>query len=276
MRNNLDIIILTYNEEVNIQKCLESAKNLSNNIHVVDSYSTDNTLDICSKYDVQIHKNEFINQGIQFNWALDNLKLNNDWILRLDADETVSEKLNKSILYEVSKKNNLYDGFYINRKLIWCEKWIKYGGIYPHWISRLFKKNRARYEERTEEHLIIKGKTKKLKGDLIEDNKKNLISFFTIKHLETAKGETKEFFDNKYNTLNQSESLNTKNNIRRYAKLNLYNRLPIFLRAFLYFVLRYFFQLGFLDGKHGFTFHFFQGFWYRMLIDLMIYEKKNN
>ena len=193
--------------------------------------------------------------------------------MRLDADEEVTENLAREIKKNINKKSE-NNGFYINRKLIWCKKWIKYGGIYPLWLARIFKRGTAVYEERTEEHLLIKGKTIKVKGDLIENNLKNKIEFFTIKHMNTAKGEVEEIFDKSFNKNISSDQNYNKSKIRRFFKINLFNKMPLFLRSLSYFVYRYIFRLGFLDGKEGFTFHFFQAFWYRMFIDMLVDEKK--
>jgi len=271
--NDICVIILTHNEELNIKKCLMSIEKLSDEIIIVDSFSTDNTEKICKSFDnLKFVKNQFVNQAKQFNWALSNLDIKSDWIMRLDADEEISEDLQRNIKENVKIANNI-NGFYLNRKLIWCGKWIKYGGIYPHWISRIFKKGKAVYEERTEEHLIIDGETSKIYGELIENNLKNKIEFFTTKHMVTAKGEVNEIYDHNYDYNISSSNIFDKNKIRRFFKLKLYNKLPSFIRPILYFCYRYFFKLGFLDGKAGFTFHFFQAFWYRMFIDMLANEK---
>ncbi len=273
--NNLCIIILTFNEEINIKKCLESIKDFANEIIIIDSFSTDKTKSICDGYKVKFVQHKFENQSKQFNWALSNVNINSNWIMRLDADEEIDKNLAEEIKKNINKENG-NNGFYIKRKLIWCGKWIKHGGIYPLVLARIFKKGKAFYEERTEEHLIIEGKTDKIKGDLIENNLKNKIEFFTIKHLETAKGEAREIFDKSFNKNISSDQILDNNKIRRFFKINFYNKMPLFLRALLYFIYRYIFRLGFLDGKEGFTFHFFQAFWYRMFIDMLVDEKKRN
>ena len=273
--NNLCIIILTYNEELNIKKCLKSIKDFADEIIVIDSGSNDKTKDICEEFGIKFIHNKFINQAQQFNWALKSVEIKSDWIMRLDADEEVSESLSNEIKKNIKDENKI-NGFYVNRRLIWCDKWIKHGGIYPLWIARIFRKGKAIYEERTEEHLIIEGKTDKIKGDLIENNLKNRIEFFTLKHLETAKGEVREIFDKKFNKNILSDKLINKNRLNRFFKINLFNKMPLFIRSLIYFIYRYIFRFGFLDGKAGFTFHFFQAFWYRMFIDMLVSEKKND
>ena len=271
--SKLSIIILTYNEELNLPGCLKAANLLSDDLIIVDSYSTDNTAKIARDFNCRFIQNKFVNQGLQFNWALDNIEIKHDWILRLDADEVL---LNESISEIHSKlENPNAEAFEFNKKIIWMGRWLRFGGLYPMKVTRLFKKGCAKYEERTEENLIVNGRVKILKNDLIENNKKNDIYNFTIKHLITGSGECEEYLNKKkYSNGIKATLVGSKSQKNRWLKLNFYNKTPMFLRGFLYFIYRYFILLGFLDGVPGLTFHFLQGFWYRFLIDCLIYEKK--
>ncbi len=272
-RSNLSIIILTYNEEANLNTCLEAARLISDDIIIIDSFSSDRTREIASKYNTKFIQNKFVNQGIQFNWALDNVEIKYNWILRLDADETLTNESVEEIITKLKNPNS--EAFEFNKRIIWMGRWLKYGGIYPMNVTRLFKKGYARYEERTEENLIVDGKTEKLKNDLIENNKKNDIYNFTLKHLKTGAGECEEYLNSsKYSEGIKPTLLGSKPQKNRWLKINFYNKAPMFMRAFLYFLYRYIILLGFLDGIPGLTFHFLQGFWYRFLIDCLIYEKK--
>jgi glycosyltransferase involved in cell wall biosynthesis len=271
---SVSIIILTYNEELNLPECLKAAKLLSDDLIIIDSYSKDKTPEIAKEYECNFILNKFVNQGIQFNWALDNVQFKYDWILRLDADEVLTNNNIKEISEQL--KNPISEAYEFNKRIIWMGRRLRFGGIYPMKVTRLFKRGSSRYEERTEENLIVNGKVKNLKYDLEENNKKNDMYNFTIKHLHTGAGECEEYF-NKINFSNSIKPslIGTKSQKNRWLKLNFYNRSPIFLRGFLYFIYRYIFLLGFLDGIPGLTFHFLQGFWYRFLIDCLIYEKKN-
>ena len=270
----LSVIILSYNEELNIARCLNSVKDLSDDIIIVDSYSTDNTLKICKGYSCRIYQHAFENQAKQFNWALDNVEIKNDWIIRLDCDEIIPDKLKKEI-EGILNENTGFDGYYLNRRMYWMNKWLKHGRMYPHYIVRLFRKRKARYEEKTEEHLVVNGKTGYLKNDFLEDNRINTIEYFTKKHVLLAE---REILDTSLLTINRSDIkpklFGPKPNRTRWFKLNIYTKSPLFIRGFLYFIYRYFFCLGFLDGKEGLIFHVLQGFWYRFYIDARIYEMK--
>ncbi len=271
----ISVIILTYNEELNLENCLKSIADWVDEIFIVDSYSTDRTLEIAKKYGAQISQRPFKNQAEQFNWALDNLNIKNEWILRLDADEYLTEELKKEIAdvllnmgtsdvpkidgnVRTSDVQNI-NGFYIKRRVYFMNRWIKHGGYYPTWLLRLFRKGKARSEQRAmDEHLVLlEGKAGKLKNDFIDDNKKDL-TWWIEKH-------------NNYSSREAIEALSE--NYGR-GKKKIYYRLPLFCRAFLYFIYRYFFRLGFLDGKEGLIFHFLQGFWYRFLVDAKFYEQK--
>jgi hypothetical protein len=151
--------------------------------------------------------------------------------------------------------------------------------MYPHYIVRLFKKGRARYEERTEEHLIVDGPIAYLESEFLEDNKKNGLDYFTEKHLATARGELQEILDNesgpgRANPAIEPNLFGAKVHRTRWLKENVYSRTPLFVRPFFYFLYRYVLCLGFLDGKPGLIFHVLQGFWYRFYIDAKVYEAR--
>jgi hypothetical protein len=272
---SITVIILTHNEELNISRCIKNVKKITNNIVVIDSFSNDLTKKICIKNNVRFFQNKFINQGIQFNWALKNIKISTEWIMRIDADEFMTENLINEIS-NINYKNKNINAFSLNKRIYWMNRWIKYGGVYPMTITRIFRKGKAKYEEFTEEHLIVDGKINHLTYDIIEDNKKNNITFFTKKHLTTGIGEMNEFFKKKTNNSIKKKLLGVKAERTRWLKINLYNNTPLFLRCLLYFLYRYICRFGFLDGRSGLIFHFLQGFWYRFLIDSMIYEKEIN
>ena len=271
----VSIIILTFNEELNITDCLNSIKNISNDIVVLDSFSTDRTIEICKNYNCRLFQNKFYNHAQQINWGLDEIKFKNDWILRLDADERIPTNLANEIL-ELEPPVDVY-GFYLNKKMYWMKKWLRFGRMYPHYILRLFRQDSGKYEQKTEEHLVVKGKCIYLKNDFYEDNIQNDITYFTNKHMYTAEGEVKEIIE-----VIKSESeikpklFGNKVERTRWLKIKAYNNFPLFLRPFLYFVYRYIFCLGFLDGLPGLTYHFLQAFWYRFYIDTRLYEIKNN
>ena len=274
MKIPVSVIILIYNEEIHLERLLKNIADWADEIFIVDSFSTDKTLEIAKKYGVKIVQHKFENQAKQFNWALDNLEIKNDWILRLDADEYLTSELKDEITEKLKNIPKNINGFYIKRRVYFMSRWIKHGGYYPTWLLRLFKKGKARSEQRTmDEHIILlEGKSGKLKNDFIDDNKKNL-EWWVAKHNNYS---TREVISRMSGVRRQVSSvkLGGQAGRKRWLKQNLYLRLPLFFRALLYFIYRYFIRLGFLDGKEGLIFHFLQGFWHQFLIDAKIYEQK--
>jgi glycosyltransferase involved in cell wall biosynthesis len=274
----ISIIILTYEDECQIGNCLKSIKDLSDDIIVVDSQSTDRSNAICEAYGAKVYQNKFVNQAIQFNWALDNVPIKHDWILRLDSDEMVPDKLKAEILARVGKEDGV-NAYAINRRMYWMGRWLRWGRMYPHYILRLFRKGKARYEERTEEHLVVDGATGRMANDFLEDNKKNSLDYFTEKHLATARGELGEI-QRRVDSAAEEQAVTPSlfgNKVARtrWLKEKVYARTPLFVRPFIYFFYRYVLCLGFLDGVPGLTWHILQGFWYRFYIDAKVYEVRH-
>ncbi len=274
---DISVIILTFNEEKNISRVLENVSDLAKDVFVIDSFSNDKTLEIAKKFGAKIYQHAFKNQADQLNWALANLPINSKWILRLDADEILLPELKKSIVKKVSESKEGITGYFLRRRVYFMGKWIKYGGIYPTWILRLWQKGKAFSEKRLmDEHMVLKEGVAGyiMEGDFIDDNKKPL-GFWINKHNNYAYREAVEALNLKYNFLEREKEKNfgTQEAIEaRKKKESFYLKRKIFLRSFLYFFYRYFLKIGFLDGKEGLIFHFLQGLWYRFLIDAKIYE----
>jgi len=275
----ISLIILTYNEQENLEHCLKSTCDWVNEILIIDSFSTDATIEIARKYTDKIYQHPFENQAKQFNWALDNVPIASDWILRLDADEVITSELAQEIREVLPTLSQAITGIYFRRRVYFMGRWMKHGGYYPRWFLRLFRKGKGRYEEITEEHIVLsEGKTLRLKHDFIDYNRKGL-SFWADKHLHWAIGEMLDTMsqmghgDLPPNTISPTLLASQEKRIR-WLKTNVYCRFPLFLRAFLYFFHRYFVRLGFLDGVEGLIFHFLQGCWYRFYVDAKIYEAR--
>ncbi|KHJ36970.1 putative glycosyl transferase [Pedobacter glucosidilyticus] len=276
--NQISIIILTYNEEKNIEACLQSISSLQCPIFIVDSGSQDKTLAIAQKYNVQIFHHPFENYGAQRNWALQNLPITNPWVLNMDADHRMSNEL-KTELQQIFQEDvsPTVKGFLISRKTIFMGKWIKYGGHYPTYHAILFRKDSGSCENKLyDQHFVVEGYCAKLKGDMIDILTDSLQSF-TLRHNKWSDLEAHDQFFGPQNheekKLVQADIQGNALEKRRYIK-SIYEKFPLFVRPFIYFFIRYFLKLGFLDGKRGLIFHFLQGFWFRFLIDAKIYELK--
>ena len=265
------MIILSYNEEHTIRDCLESVHEVMDEIFIVDSYSTDRTLEIARRYTDKIYQHPFEDYGTQRNWAQENLPIGNEWVFHIDADERVTRELTDELRKIFSAPIAGVDGFLVSRRTMFMGRWIKHGGHYPAYHLRIFRKGLGRCEERLyDQHFYVNGSVAALKGDIIDTITTDLDSWIS-RHNRWASLEALEVInrgkdygvraDRKGNPIEQKRWLRER-----------YYALPIFLRPVLYFLYRYFFRLGFLDGKEGFIFHFFQGFWYRFLVDAKIFE----
>lgn len=279
MKLPISVIILTYNEEKNIEACLQSVSNNFENIFIVDSFSTDKTLKIAKGYTEKIYEHQFENYGKQRNWALNNLSINTEWVLNLNADQRVTESLVHELETIFTSKENIdFDGFLIPRKTIFMDKWIKFGGHYPVYDAILFKAGSGICEEsRYDQVFTIEGRLGILKSD-VEDKVTDSLTNFILRH---DRWSSLEAIDQILEEDHISTKKGVKQNLygnpmekRRYFK-SLYMKLPLFVRPFLYFIYRYFFKLGILDGIQGLIFHFLQGFWFRFLVDAKIFEIKH-
>ncbi|MFA5411629.1 MAG: glycosyltransferase family 2 protein [Candidatus Omnitrophota bacterium] len=274
---SLSVIILTHQEEKNLQDCLESIQGWVENIFIVDAYSTDKTLEIARRYTDKIHQHPWENYAKQFNWALENLPLNTEWVMRLDADERLTAGLKDEL---ISSLNNLapeISGLYVKRRVYFLGKWMRHGGYYPAWLLRLWRKDKGYCEKRyMDEHIKLReGRPGFLRNDIIDENRKNLY-FWIDKHNRYATREAIDILNSEYHFLPfdtlEEKLQGTQEARKRWLKTKIYLKSPLFIRAFLYFIYRYFIKLGFLDGPQGLTWHFLQGFWYRFLVDAKLYE----
>ncbi len=281
MKAPLSVIILTYNEEVNVECALESVKDWTGEIIIVDSFSTDRTLDICRKYTDKIYEHPFENHGKQVNWALDHVPVENNWILQLDADESITPELARELCDLLPALPENVTGLYLKRRVYFMGRWIRHGDFYPIWLLRIFRKSKARNEEFEEDRVVLlEGKALRAKHDFIDYNRRGL-SLWIDKHNLWAINEMRDMLalsrEGEGPTFSIKPRLfSSQDERRRWIKKHLYSRHPLFLRAFLHFFYRYVLRLGFLDGREGLIFHFLQGCWYRFLVDAKIFEARKS
>lgn len=276
MKSAVTVIILTYNEEKNIRDCLASVADFSNNVYVVDSGSTDQTVAIAKEFNVTVLTHPFENYAQQRNWAINTLPITTEWILNIDADHRLTPELKANIFRNLADgvAENI-NGFLASRRTVFMGKWIKYGGHYPTYHAVMFRKGFGKCEEKLyDQHFLVQGDTIKLKGDIIDLATESL-STFTERHNKWSTLEAQQQIGNNASDeiIEGSYSGNAIQK-RRYLK-TIYEKFPLFIRPFIYFTVRYFFRLGFLDGTRGLIFHFLQCFWFRFLIDAKIYEHKH-
>jgi glycosyltransferase involved in cell wall biosynthesis len=272
--SEVSVVILTFNEEATIGACIESVSSWAKEVFVVDSGSTDRTVEICKKHGAKVVQHPFDNYSAQRNWAIENLPLKGDWELHLDADERATPEIRISIDQELRSAPADVSGFMMSRRTIFMGRFIRFGGHYPVYHLRLFRRGKGRCENRLyDQHFIVAGKTQKLRGDIIDTVTSNL-NVWTDRHNRWTSLEASQLMSN--GSSGQVRARLDGNPIERRRWLrHFYGRFPLFTRAFLYFAYRYVLRLGFLDGTPGLIFHFLQGFWCRFLTDAKIYELKH-
>lgn len=273
----LAVVILTYNEEANIAQALDSVVRWADEIHIVDSLSTDRTVEIARQYGSHISQNTFVDFAKQRNHALEQLPIRSEWVFFLDADEWLPDALKQEIraLIASCPREN---GFYIKRRLIWMGRWIR-RGYYPSWILRLFRHGKARCEDRAvNEHLIVDGPTGRLRNDFIHEDRKGVTDWIA-KHNRYATAESQELFSTRsapnYREID-ARLFSTQAQRKRWLRYKVWNRLPPLIRPFFYFFYRYILAGGFLDGREALAYHFLQGLWFPMLVDIKYLELKRS
>jgi glycosyltransferase involved in cell wall biosynthesis len=271
-------IILTYNEEVHIERAILCVKAFCSDIIVVDSYSTDRTAEIATRLGARVLQNPWTNYAKQFQWGMDHGKIRSQWILRLDADEIIGSDLASEIQQRLPKVGSDVAGVIFQRRHIFMGKWIRHGGRYPLNLLRLWRNGQGRVEDRwMDEHVIVwGGSTVTFKGRF-DDAAIRDLTFFTTKHNGYSTREAIDVLGRKYGLFGRKDDLLSMPNskqatMKRWIKQSIYNRLPFWAGPLSYFIFRYIFQFGFLDGRQGLIYHFLQGFWYRFLVNAKLLE----
>ena len=263
----ISLIVLTKNEEHDLPACLEALK-WCDDVHVLDSGSTDKTTDIAVEYGARVWSNKFESFGQQRNFALDHLRLAYEWILFLDADEVVTDKFRRELFAALEKVEDDVAGFYCCWKMMLEGQWLKYSDNFPKWQFRLMRKGRARFTDfghGQKEHNVV-GKTLYLQEPYL--------------HYAFSKGWF-VWFDrhNKYSSLEAVERLGNcpplqnvfsrNGSVRNPALKSWLSKLPGW--PFFRFIHAYVFNLGFLEGIPGFIYCTNMGF-YEFLIQIKMRE----
>ena len=274
---DITVVILTFNEEIHIERCLQNVNGFAKKVYVIDSLSTDKTVEIAERLGAIVVPHAWPgNQAAQFNWALDHIQIDTEWVLRLDADEYLLPELIEEMKEKVSSLPESITGVTFKRRHIFLDKWMK-KGIYPVMILRMFRYGKAVCEQRLmDEHIeLLEGESVTFENDFVDHNLNNL-SWWAQKHVGYAVREAAELLDVEYNltgTDSGTRHLSPATLKKRNLKLK-YAKQPLFWRSFAYFCYRYFLKMAFLEGKEGFLWTFLQGWWYRTLVDAKIFEIK--
>jgi glycosyltransferase involved in cell wall biosynthesis len=275
----LSVLVTTRNEEANVERCLKSVHGFADQIFVLDSESTDGTVEIAGRY-AEVQTLAYDHSRIIpwiFQWGLDNLPLRNDWVLILEADQAVTPALREEIAALLARPDGVReDGFYIRRRQIFRGKPLRFGGYGSKVLLKLFRRSRSGLDPVEQDtRVYVRGPVGRLRAPLEEWNvKEDAIQFYLQKHLRYAEAFAREEFERRRGGIPWKTAprlLGTPDERILWMK-SLYYRMPLFVRPMLYFLYRYFFLLGILDGKTGFVFHFLQAFWFRLIVDIRLEE----
>ena len=256
MNPTISVVILTYNERLHIRRCIARVRPIATEIFVVDCHSADGTQAIARELGATVVEHDWPGlYAVQFNWALDNLPLSGDWVLRLDADEYLDENALRDLPRFLAEQPDEVSGVTLRLGRIFLGREMRHG-LGTIRLLRLFRHGRGRCEGKLmDEHLAVSGRIVDFAGTFFDHNLNDL-SWWTRKHDGYA--------------LREAVDLLLANDAT--TKKQFYRRLPLFWRAAVYFAYRYILRLGFLDGREGFLWHFLQGWWYRTLVDAKLLE----
>jgi glycosyltransferase involved in cell wall biosynthesis len=266
---DLTAIILARDEEPHLARCIASIRETASRVIVVDSGSTDRTREVARQHGADVLEHPFENYGRQFNWALAHGAVGTAWVMRLDADEYVlpcdAATLRERLIHAPADAA----AFTLRLRRIFMGRWLRHGGLYPIRLLRIWRTGAGRCEERwMDEHILVEGRVVDLPVDFADHNLRS-ITWWTDKHNRYA---SREALDQLLAA--GSGAPRGRAGAKRWTKRHVYGRLPLGLRALLYFLYRYVARLGFLDGWPGFVFHFLQACWYRTLVDVKIRETR--
>ena len=254
---DISVIILTLNEERHIVRAILNARKVAKEIFVVDSFSTDRTIELAQSHGARVFQHEFVTHAQQLQWALDTLDITTEWVLKLDADEYMTDGLIAEIEGTLPTTPPTITGYTMPCLRKFMGREIRHG-IVPLILLRLFRTGKARMEAKLmDEHLYVtEGTVVSLRGAFYDDSLITLAEW-TAKHNGYADREALDMLCTEYGINDESLVHNTgANSAKVRARKLKYIRLPLFWRCFAFFIYRYFIRLGFLDGKEGFLWHF--------------------
>lgn len=273
----LTCFILTFNEEQHIARAIKSVRSVADRVVVVDSHSTDATVEIATALGAEVLQNAWPGYANQINWALEQISNGCDWLFRLDADEVLVPFSQEQIRDHIARLAPDVDGVTVRRRIRFLGQEIRHGGFGSIEILRLFRSGKGQCEQRMmDEHLRVAGRIERSELTIIDENL-NSVGWMVEKHNRYASLEAVETLDRRYHFLGKSPgeeeaSLARSARIKRALKHSLYLRLPGGIRAVAYFFFRYIFQLGFLDGRAGLIYHLLQALVYRTIVDGKVLE----
>ncbi|MET0384490.1 MAG: glycosyltransferase family 2 protein, partial [Polyangiales bacterium] len=276
---DITVLTLTFNERVHIERCIRSAQQFARAVFVVDCGSTDGTVELARSLGAHVVHHAWENHhGRQVNWALAHLPIETEWVFRLDADEWVTPELAAELNERLVQVPPGVDGIVMRRRMYAFGRQLRWGGQGRIHLLRLWRHGHARCEERwMDEHIVLDGgRSLMFEHDFADENHRPL-TWWISKHAGYALREAVDTVlarravspDAAVVTTLPDDPVSRR---KRWLKLNVYARVPRFVRPGLFFGYRYLGQLGVLDGVPGLAWHVLQGFWYRFLVDAILFD----
>jgi glycosyltransferase involved in cell wall biosynthesis len=273
------VLVTTRNEEANLERCLQSVHGFVGQIFVLDSESSDRTVEIAHRYADHVASLPYEHGRIIpwiFQWGLDHLPIAHDWVLILEADQALTPALRRELSRLFARGEIAENGFYLRRRQIFRGRPIRFGGYGGKRLLKLFRRRAAELDPLEQDtRVYVEGAVGTLDAPIEEWNRKEeAILFYLDKHLRYAEAFAREELSRRRQGLafkGTPRLFGTPDERVLWAK-RLYYRLPLYVRPCLYFAYRYFVLLGILDGPNGFLFHFLQAFWFRLVVDVRLAE----
>lgn len=280
MKKSIAAIVLTKNEEKHIVRCLESIRDVCDDIVVVDCFSDDRTVELAESFGARVVQHPWKNYATQLNYGIHQCGITADWIWRIDADEYIEGGLGQAVNDFIQTAPDDVNGIYVRKRIDFMGKPLMHGGWYPSYHLKVFRRGHGDCENRwMDEHIrLFDGRAITIEQGNQVDANLNDLTWWTEKHNGYATREMADMLMMEYGLDATAEEVvpkffGTEEQRKRWLKIK-YIKTPLFVRPFINFTLRYIIKGGFLDGKEGFLWHILQGFWYRMLVDAKIFELK--
>jgi len=269
----ITVLIMTQNEEENVKYAIESVINDFDQIIIADSYSSDKTVELCKQYPlITIYQNKFEGWANQRNWMLTNCNIRNEIVFFLDADEYVIPQFIDE-LKRIIKSDTHFESIYLFIRYIFLGSNLKYAYGHPK-IKRIFRKTDLSFTGAgAREYANKEGVAFSMQTHLVHHDRKP-IAYWIEKHNRNADREAIHYQERERTDFSYTSTLPWRLRTKILIRNSIWNRLPLLVRPFLYFVYRYIFQLGILDGRPGLIYCYLHAFWYQSLIDIKILEKK--
>ena len=274
----ITLIVTTRNEALNIEKCLKSADGFIDQVFVIDSESEDNTAAIARRYAEVVNLPYEHGKIIPwiYQWGLDNLPIRNEWVMILEADQELTAELKRELEQLFALPEIPADGYYVRRRQVFRGKQLRFGGYGSKYMLKLFRRDAGELDPKeTDTRVYVSGRVGKLKSSIREHNvKEDDICFYIQKHVRYVEVFAREEMERRQEGFKwkaEARLFGTPDQRVLWLK-QLYGRLPLYVRPFVYFFYRYVVLLGFLDGKEGGIFHFLQAFWFRLVWDMRLDE----